>query len=67
MLAKKGAQIPGDWAVDEHRQVLHDAQTVEDNLTKIAFSENRPGGGVLTLGTAGSQFKLQRLWQLTNY
>lgn len=50
VLAKKGAQIPGDWAVDEHRQVLYDAQTVEDNLAKIAFSENRPGGGVLTLG-----------------
>ncbi len=50
VLAKKGAQIPGDWAVDEHRNVLHDAQTVEDNLAKIAFSENRPGGGVLTLG-----------------
>ena len=38
------------WAVDENRNVLHDAKTVEDNLAKIAFSEDRPGGGVLTLG-----------------
>lgn len=50
VLAKKGEQIPGDWAVDENRHVLHDAKTVEDNLAKIAFSEDRPGGGVLTLG-----------------
>lgn len=50
VLAKKGEQIPGDWAVDENRNVLHDAKTVEDNLSKIAFSEDRPGGGVLTLG-----------------
>ncbi|RRK10213.1 Ldh family oxidoreductase [Lactiplantibacillus garii] len=50
VLAKKGEQIPGDWAVDENRHVLHDAKTVEDNLAKIAFSEERPGGGVLTLG-----------------
>ena len=50
VLVKKGEQIPGDWAVDENRHVLHDAKTVEDNLTKIAFSEDRPGGGVLTLG-----------------
>lgn len=50
VLAKKGEQIKGDWAVDENRHVIHDAQTVEDNLAKIAFSEDRPGGGVLTLG-----------------
>lgn len=50
VLAKKGEQIPGDWAVDENRNVLHDAKTVEDDLAKIAFSEDRPGGGVLTLG-----------------
>lgn len=50
VLAKKGEQIPGDWAVDENREVLHDAKTVEDNLATIAFSEDRPGGGVLTLG-----------------
>lgn len=50
VLAKKGEQIPGDWAVDENRNVLHDAKTVEDNLATIAFSDDRPGGGVLTLG-----------------
>lgn len=50
VLAKKGEKIPGDWAVDENRHVLHDASEVEDNLAKIAFSEERPGGGVLTLG-----------------
>ncbi|CAM3079514.1 Ldh family oxidoreductase [Lactiplantibacillus plajomi] len=50
VLAKKGEKIPGDWAVDENRHVLHDAQKVEDNLGTIAFSAHRPGGGVLTLG-----------------
>lgn len=50
VLAKKGENIPGEWAVGEDRQVDQDAQRVEDNLSTIAFSDNRPDGGVLTLG-----------------
>lgn len=29
---------------------MHDAQKVEDNLAKVAFTEKQPCGGVLTLG-----------------
>jgi len=50
VLAKKGENIPGEWAVGEDRQVDQDAQRVEDNLSTIAFSDDRPDGGVLTLG-----------------
>lgn len=50
VLAKNNQPIPGDWAVDDHRRVMHDAQKVEDNLAKVAFTEKQPGGGVLTLG-----------------
>lgn len=50
VLAKKGEPIPGDWAVDAQREVQHDSQAVEDNLAKVAFTEEQPGGGVLTLG-----------------
>ncbi|MTV81620.1 Ldh family oxidoreductase [Secundilactobacillus folii] len=50
VLAKKGEPIPGDWAVDKDRTVDHDAKRVEDNLSKVAFTEEQPGGGVLTLG-----------------
>lgn len=50
MLAKNNQPIPGDWAVDDQRHVVTDAQKVEDNLAKVAFTEDEPGGGVLTLG-----------------
>lgn len=50
VLAKKGENIPGEWAVGEDRQVDQNAQRVEDNLSTIAFSDDRPDGGVLTLG-----------------
>lgn len=50
VLAKKGEPIPGDWAVTPDRTVDHDAQRVEDNLAKVAFTPEQPGGGVLTLG-----------------
>lgn len=50
VLAKNHQPIPGDWAVDSKRHVVHDAKKVEDDLSKIAFTEHQPGGGVLTLG-----------------
>ena len=50
VLAKNNQPIPGDWAVDDQRHVVTDAQKVEDNLAKVAFTEDEPGGGVLTLG-----------------
>lgn len=46
VLAKNNQPIPGDWAVDDQRHVVTDAQKVEDNLAKVAFTEDEPGGGV---------------------
>lgn len=50
VLAKKGEQIPGEWAIDGERNVVKDANAAEDILSKVAFTEEQPGGGVLTLG-----------------
>ncbi|BAP84648.1 malate dehydrogenase [Paucilactobacillus hokkaidonensis JCM 18461] len=50
LLAKKGEQIPGEWAIDGDRGVVKDANAAEDILSKVAFTEEQPGGGVLTLG-----------------
>lgn len=50
VLAKKGGQIPGEWAIDGDRNVVKDANAAEDILSKVAFTEEQPGGGVLTLG-----------------
>lgn len=50
VLAKKGEQIPGEWAIDGQRNVVKDANAAEDILSKVAFTEEQPGGGVLTLG-----------------
>lgn len=50
VLAKKGAQIPGEWAIDGDRNVVKNANSAEDILSKVAFTEEQPGGGVLTLG-----------------
>ncbi|WP_137596730.1 Ldh family oxidoreductase [Paucilactobacillus kaifaensis] len=50
VLAKKGEQIPGEWAIDGQRNVVKDANAAEDILSKVAFTKEQPGGGVLTLG-----------------
>lgn len=50
VLAKKNGQIPGEWAIDGDRNVVTDANDAEDILSKVAFTEEQPGGGVLTLG-----------------
>ncbi|KRM00321.1 Ldh family oxidoreductase [Liquorilactobacillus satsumensis] len=50
VLAKNNKPLPGDWAIDGERNVIHDAQAAEDILAKVAFTEHQTGGGVLTLG-----------------
>lgn len=50
VLAKKGEQIPGEWAINGEREVVKDANVAEDILSAVAFTEKQPGGGVLTLG-----------------
>ncbi|MDN6968505.1 Ldh family oxidoreductase [Oenococcus sp. UCMA 17063] len=50
VFAKNNKPIPGDWAVDAHRNIVKDPEKVEDNLAKVAFTEDNQGGGVLTLG-----------------
>ncbi len=55
VLAKKNKPIPGEWAVDKNRHVVHDAEKVEDTLAKVAFSDHNDGGGVLTLGGLDEQ------------
>lgn len=49
--AKKGDSLPGQWVVDQDRQLVTDSQQAEDILATAAFTEGeQKGGGVLTLG-----------------
>lgn len=50
VLAKQGGKIPGEWAIDRDRNIVKDANAAEDILSKVALTEEQPGGGVLTLG-----------------
>ncbi len=50
VLAKNQQPIPGEWAVDRDRQVIHDSAQAFKILSEAAFTEHQSGGGVLTLG-----------------
>lgn len=50
VLAKNNQPIPGEWAVDRNRHVIHDSQAAAKILSEVAFTEHQSGGGVLTLG-----------------
>jgi Malate/L-lactate dehydrogenases len=45
---KQGKSIPGEWAVDEHNEVSHDAKQLRDNLTHYPRI-----GGILPVGGQG--------------
>lgn len=50
VLAKNQKPIPGEWAVDRNRNVIHDSKKAAEILSEVAFTEHQSGGGVLTLG-----------------